>query len=162
MKYWRRTKSSSHDVQKTFLPYLVVVASNIILLLSLLVQNSSIWFYLTGLTLCMGQGTVSTTEHSLIKETYLRYWPKVYMFETIGVPVNFPLASQGIIFAVIELAGALINLGYGLSTIKVKWEVQKYNVVQPWQFRSSSGRETEFSSNPHYRQCVSQGVSALY
>ena len=58
MKYWRRTESSSHDVQKTFLPYLVVVASNIILLLSLLIQNSTIWFHLTGLTLCMGQGTV--------------------------------------------------------------------------------------------------------
>ena len=41
------------------------------------------------------------------------------MFETIGVPVNFPLASQGIIFAVIELAGALTNLGYGLSIIKI-------------------------------------------
>ena len=35
---------------------------------------------------------------------------QVYMFETIGVAVNFPLAAQGIIFALIELAGALINL----------------------------------------------------
>ena len=68
---------------------MVVVASNLVLLLSLVINQTSIWFYLTGLTLCMGQ---------------------VYMFETIGVAVNFPLAAQGIIFALIELAGALINL----------------------------------------------------
>ena len=89
MRYWRRGKSTSTDVQKTFLPYVVVVLSNLVLLLSLLFEQTSIWFYLTGLTLCMGQ---------------------VYMFETIGVAVNFPLAAQGIIFALIELAGAMINL----------------------------------------------------
>ena len=89
MRYWNRGKSNSTDVQKTFLPYVVVVASNFILLLSLVIEETSIWFYLTGLTLCMGQ---------------------VYMFETIGVAVNFPLAAQGIIFALIELAGALVSL----------------------------------------------------
>ena len=35
---------------------------------------------------------------------------QVYMFETIGVAVNFPLAAQGIIFALVELVGALFNM----------------------------------------------------
>ena len=68
---------------------MVVVASNVVLLLSLVIGQTSIWFYLAGLSLCMGQ---------------------VYMFETIGVAVNFPLAAQGIIFALVELVGALFNM----------------------------------------------------
>ena len=58
MKYWLRTKSSSHDVQKTFLPYFVLTSSNVLLLVGLLIRESSIWLYLTGLTICMSQGTV--------------------------------------------------------------------------------------------------------
>ena len=49
-------------------------------------ETWGIWPFIVGLTLCMGQ---------------------VYMFETIGCCVNFPPSSQGLVFALVELIGAL-------------------------------------------------------
>ena len=79
--------SGAHDVQKTFVPYTMIFLANIVFITGLLtIQQLGIWPFLVGLTLCMGQ---------------------IYMFETIGCAVNFPANAQGIIFALVELIGAL-------------------------------------------------------
>ena len=79
--------SGATDVQKTFVPYIMIFLANIVFITGLLtIKQLGIWPYLIGLTLCMGQ---------------------IYMFETIGCAVNFPADAQGIIFALVELIGAL-------------------------------------------------------
>ena len=86
MVYWTK-RNGAHDVQKTLVPYTMIFVANIVFMVGLLgLQSLGIWPFLIGLTLCMGQ---------------------IYMFETIGCSINFPADAQGVIFALVELIGAL-------------------------------------------------------
>ena len=89
MGYWQRwfQHGTHFDVQKTLVPFGFILVSTIVFIVGLLMIDSiGVWLFLIGLTLCIGQ---------------------IYMFETIGISVNFSVDSQGVIFALVEGLGAL-------------------------------------------------------
>ena len=89
MTFWQRRfqNGCAHDVQKTLVPFGFILVSTVLFIFGLLAFDAiGVWPFLIGLTLCIGQ---------------------IYMFETIGISVNFSVDSQGVIFALVEGLGAL-------------------------------------------------------
>jgi len=86
MKYWNKKEYKKKDVLKVMLSYVCITISSIIFAISLF--GSEVWLTITFLGFSYGL---------------------VYTFESIGVIVNFPVRSQGIIFAIVELIGGLVN-----------------------------------------------------